>query len=594
MSVRDLIMAAGAGASSVWGARFVKPNLLNSVCYGAGKFVAVGASGLIATSVDGKNFTSVPLVVSAYLAGIRYFSGVGFVVVGGSGTLLTSQDGFNWTVKSSLPTAYAFNDVAYDSASGKFVFVGAKVATGTLDSSSIATTPSADTLAKVIWTGTRFVCTKYSGNLAKISVSQDGFTWTEVAVGLGASIYTVASNGSVVVFGGASGTIFTSTANADVFTQRTSGLSASYAVTDCVWDNSNSRFVATSEGGLGVVVSSDGVTWSAARTSALGFYTASASTAYNRSSQSVTIGTGSNTIHRFARSGYNVGLTYDKPYVFQPQSLNAVKWVNNGWVIGGATTLLGRYETNGDYSLVFLRQNSSFSFAGVAYNGSRVVAVGGIYGNFGGIVATSDDYGTSWIDRTAPTANYINSIAFGNSTFVICCYAGTIFTSPDGVTWTARTSGTTNNLDSIVWTGSQFVVVGASGTILTSPDGVTWTARTSGTALSLNSVSASPSLIVAGGASGTILTSQDGVVWVAAVSGTTQSIDTMEWSGTKFIASALTSGVISSVDGANWSKEPIGTSDTISRVGASGSNLIALNGNQGQILTSPPPPMVSI
>jgi hypothetical protein len=46
---------------------------------------------------------------------------------------------------------------------------------------------------------------------------------------------------------------------------------------------------------------------------------------------------------------------------------------------------------------------------------------------------------------------------------------GTILTSPDGVTWTERTSGTSRNLNSVTYGNGTFMAVGEYGTIVTSP-----------------------------------------------------------------------------------------------------------------------------
>ena len=66
--------------------------------------------------------------------------------------------------------------------------------------------------------------------------------------------------------------------------------------------------------------------------------------------------------------------------------------------------------------------------------------------------------------------------------------SGTILTSTEGETWTSRTSGTSNYLNDIAFGNSTFVAVGASGTILTSTNGTSWTTRTSGTTNALYGV----------------------------------------------------------------------------------------------------------
>jgi hypothetical protein len=54
-------------------------------------------------------------------------------------------------------------------------------------------------------------------------------------------------------------------------------------------------------------------------------------------------------------------------------------------------------------------------------------------------------------------------------------------TSPDGINWTGRTAASANWWQSVIYGNGLFVAVSMSGTndrVMTSPDGITWTART--------------------------------------------------------------------------------------------------------------------
>src|SRR5262249_28761021 len=62
---------------------------------------------------------------------------------------------------------------------------------------------------------------------------------------------------------------------------------------------------------------------------------------------------------------------------------------------------------------------------------------------------------------------------------------GTLLGSSDGLAWTVLDSGVTNRLDSIAYGNGTWVVCGDGGTILSSIDGTTWTRRTSGVAVDL-------------------------------------------------------------------------------------------------------------
>lgn len=79
----------------------------------------------------------------------------------------------------------------------------------------------------------------------------------------------------------------------------------------------------------------------------------------------------------------------------------------------------------------------------------------------------------------------LNSMAYGNGTFVIVGSQGTIFrsTNPNATTsaWTQSASGTTANLYTVRFLNGLFFVLGQNGTLMTSSDGITWSSHISGT-----------------------------------------------------------------------------------------------------------------
>lgn len=79
-------------------------NCFYQVAYGAAKFVLVGGSGKIATSVDGITYTPRNSTVGAALFCVK-FNGSMFVAAG-QGVIVTSTDGLNW-VSRAVPTGIA-------------------------------------------------------------------------------------------------------------------------------------------------------------------------------------------------------------------------------------------------------------------------------------------------------------------------------------------------------------------------------------------------------------------------------------------------------------------------------------------------------
>jgi hypothetical protein len=92
------------------------------VTYGNDLYVAVGASGQLATSPDGINWTQrTSSFGTTIIFGVTYGNGL-FVAVGDSGQLATSPDGINWTQRASSFGTTTIYEVTYGN--GLYVAVG--------------------------------------------------------------------------------------------------------------------------------------------------------------------------------------------------------------------------------------------------------------------------------------------------------------------------------------------------------------------------------------------------------------------------------------------------------------------------------------
>ncbi|HEY6225969.1 MAG TPA: hypothetical protein VI282_02495 [Verrucomicrobiae bacterium] len=91
----------------------------HSVCYGAGKFVAVGHAGAVSISSNGIEWTHVPSPTRRSLHAIAY-GNKKFVAVGNEGAILRSSDGIRW--KSADVTETRLRGIAFGN--GAFVAVG--------------------------------------------------------------------------------------------------------------------------------------------------------------------------------------------------------------------------------------------------------------------------------------------------------------------------------------------------------------------------------------------------------------------------------------------------------------------------------------
>ena len=91
-----------------------------SVCYGAGKFVAIasGVEGVAAYSTDGINWTKTTISDEVWWYSVCYGAGK-FVAVGGSDDRAAySNEGINWT-QTTMPNKLSWKSVCYGN--GKFV-----------------------------------------------------------------------------------------------------------------------------------------------------------------------------------------------------------------------------------------------------------------------------------------------------------------------------------------------------------------------------------------------------------------------------------------------------------------------------------------
>ncbi len=205
--------AAEAGPLDEWRAvTSGTPSDLNNVTYGGGRFVAVGASGSLLTSLNGTSWSFAGSPTTSLLYGVAYGNGV-FVTSGQAGTILSSSNGTSWTQRTSGVT-----NMLYCAAYG----------------------------------GGRFVVV---GTAGTILTSLDGTTWTKPSSGVSLGLFGVTYGNGRFVIVGESGVVLTSSDGVN-WSRQTSNTGkwldeVSYG---------NGRFVAAGEGGA-TITSSDGSGW---------------------------------------------------------------------------------------------------------------------------------------------------------------------------------------------------------------------------------------------------------------------------------------------------------------------------------------------
>lgn len=220
--------------------------------------------------------------------------------------------------------------------------------------------------------------------------------------------------------------------------------------------------------------------------------------------------------------------------VFGIKPITAMTWDGSKYVAiayGQNSTLSGTstdgvtWTVSSQIATIF----TSYSVDTLAYGNSTFVAI-----NYYGKVATSTD-GLTWTFRVDLNFAQTSDLIFANGKFVAVQGSGGVYHSTDGITWTnasanlQATTWGTNQVWSVFWDGSQFIIGGGSGRTATSPDAVTWTYRTVISNFTVFSFGKIGSNLVAFGQSSRVFTSTDG--------GTTWTDRTTNLTGTTWGAS---------------------------------------------------------
>ncbi len=198
-------------------------------------------------------------------------------------------------------------------------------------------------------------------------------------------------------------------------------------------------------------------------------------------------------------------------------------------------------------------------------------------------------------------ANDLQSIAFGNNTYVTVGDAATVFAATyyypgtGGITdagWIAATlpGGFAANLKSVAYDGSIFVALGDDGSIIKSTDAAaqTWMAATAiAGAPTMNALAIGVGLYVAVGDTGAIYTSSDsGTTWsLPQASGTANNLYGISYVNGTYIAVGASGTVTTSTDGVNWSAQEGLVASSLRGV-AYGTSTYVVVGDTGAILSS--------
>ena len=527
----------------------------------------------------------------------------------GTSTAAYSTDGINWT-SVTLPFANAWTRTVY--AAGKFVLIGKTMATTSILYSTdgitwlAANQPATGRWEGLVYGNSKFVAVNSDAS-DNLTSSSDGITWTRGSVNSGTSEWRSVDygNGKFVAVGTAvSSNVAYSVDGISWTTITVTGLVA--GLRDLIY--SGTKFVAVETSGIGVISSTDGITW--VRTAIAGYGGRTFQRLIYAGNVYVILGNATaNGVADILRSTDGVNWT-------AVNTTGSVIW-NSGVYGGGKFVMVGNGVTSSVGISADIVTGSQVTTPAVVGTGASV-AINSVSYSYAGsntstppvsrsdIVSLSSSMATTVTYSAALGTNvYLTYIAlgtaltavtpllpvqagwidaaYGNGVFVTVATGSNVAaTSPDGISWTQRTLPVSTQWNSISFSNGIFVALSATGSIgATSSDGISWTQR----ALPQIATSSGGSLIsttlvnnVGGGAASELVSastwecsaygngvyvvlqsgnptlnySTDGINWSNATLPSTETYYAVIYGNGRFIAAAVSGVTAYSVNGITW------------------------------------------
>ena len=580
------------------------PHTLNGIVFAAGKFVAVGAAGVVSISTDNTNWIESATATTNNLNGLIYASGQ-FIAVGDGGVVETSPDGINW-VSSSSGTINSLKTVAY--ANGKYVAVGGSVVITSPNAISWSSTVSGISGASGLAGGSAgFVAIggsqAYSSTNNLVYYSANGSTWTSQgltapgSVFFGASLqnsivtyangiyligsyrYASSMSADCFIFSSADGNNWNTNVIGNLFTG-SGGFSYDFFMM-----GSNHVIAAGAANRVPFLqFSTDGIIWS--QTNSVPYAYAQnglgpIAGAYGNGSHVIVAGTDINHSLPPIYTSTDGGTWTDRQHAPTPPTGPTYAFTsiatNNGADVIASGNLIS-WSSNG---LSYVVASNTPPLSSVITFSNKIIGVGS-----GGTIYVSSD-GLSWTQRNSCTASNLRGLTADNGLLVTVGDNGAIQTSPTGTIWTSRLSGSSLSLYGAAYSNGLFVVVGQLGTVLTSPDGINWTGQDSGQLANLLSVTYGSAGFLAVGPGGTILTSPDGINWTKQNSSTSATLESVSFGNGYYLACGDNAVVLTSPDGVNWAASNVGATGGQNFYGSAFlNNHFAVVGSNGSVIES--------
>jgi hypothetical protein len=234
----------------------------------------------------------------------------------------------------------------------------------------------------------------------------------------------------------------------------------------------------------------------------------------------------------------------------------------------------------------------SLTVRGVAYNGTRYVAVGD-HGSSPNALASVD--GIVWQTTPMPGAPSLQAVAASSTRFVAVGANGRIMTSADGLAWSEATSPVTDQLYDIAYAAGQFVAVGVAGRVITSVDGLTWANHTLPVPHILHAVARAGNLWYATPGS-YVWTSPDAITWTQQDTTPNTNVFRMASTTAGTLVAPTSVGEVTWTEGTlPWEKltiDPARALDNHTPI-ATGNGLVVIGGGEGRLYTAGTPTLAA-
>lgn len=420
-----------------FGAAQSSSNNLLSVAYGAGRYVAVGGTGLayIASSADLGTWTASTGTGANAFNRVVFAAGV-FVAVGVSGACYSSPDGITWTSRSA--GSVTFSDVIF--ANGQFTAVCASQAYTSTDGITWAPNIFGIAGGPVATNGTLHVVVGASGQIRKSA--DGGETWAYVASPTSSVDAIVYINSRFVAFGGA----VCSSTDGTTWTLDNGSVGALYSIA-----YGAGKYVGVGNTGL-VRYSSDLVTWTTVSWPdtnrmykvifANGLFVTGSRNAVFTSPDGITWTT----------------YTFTDSYPFD------VAWTGSMFIVAASSVIT---SPDGITWTSNTLATALFSSSNIVSNGASTYVYGGNTTGNRAVSVYSTDGGATWnVTGLLPYGSSLSSIAWDGTQFVASAgsnMTGGYYTSTDGITWTAYATSQRTAITRVVGIGSKIFAVTSAG-----------------------------------------------------------------------------------------------------------------------------------